>query len=127
MRALRGGIPRALPDHRTANGVQYGRYCRAVVKRLGKLGRDAMPTLEEAGLAVLDLRRLRVEIAAAQARPNRRREVRRLERDRGRLRRQLLDLERRLEELATRDGRGASSLAQYLAAKRATAAAGGTP
>lgn len=117
MRALGGGILRAFKSHKTPEGAAYGAYCRAKQERLGPLGRDALPTLREAGLAVVELRRLSEELEAVRAR-KKRTEVRRIRREQGRLRGQLLSLERRLEELAARNDHGGDLARQLQAAIR---------
>lgn len=113
-RRLAGGIPRALPSHRTHEGAEYGRYCRAILKRLGPLGPEAMPTLRETGLVVLDLQRVRAELETARAK-GRRQEGRRLRREQARLRLTLLSLERHLVGLAGTNGHG-QDLARAIAA-----------
>lgn len=105
MRALRGRIPRALKSHKSREGRAYGAYTRALLKRLGPLGPDAMPTLREAGLCVLDLQRVRSDLETARLR-KRRQDLRRLGREAARLRHSLLALERRLEELSGQNGAG---------------------
>jgi hypothetical protein len=110
VRALRGAIPRALRDHRSAAGVQYGAYARAVVARLGPLPADSRPWLKAAGRLVLDLDALAAEQDAARAvlsngagrraRDRARVQLRQLERRSARLRGQLADAEARLAALA---------------------------
>jgi hypothetical protein len=92
----------------------YRDYLRAKLARLGPLPPDARPLLREAGLLVLDLRRLRLELesAVAHKRPT---VARRIDRRLVPMRTQLLAIEERLEELAQRGDRGqdiASQLAQ---------------
>ena len=109
MRALAGRIPRALKNHRSAEGAAYGRYCRAKLARLGPLSADARPWLKEAGLLVLALARLHQDAEATRAvlangagrraRDRARVQVRQLERRAARLRAALDAAERRLEEL----------------------------
>jgi hypothetical protein len=126
MKGLRGGIPRALRSHRTPEGAAYGTYCRAKLDRLGPLPKDAMPTLREAGLVILELSRIHRESEAPRLR---RRDRARLRRQAVILRSQLVQLEKRLEELA-QDGRhaGAESLEGYLARRYNAASDGhGTP
>lgn len=118
MRALRGAIPRALRNHRGAEGAAYGAYLRAMVGRLGPLGPEARPWLKQAGLLVLALDRLSVEAEATRetlqngagrrARDKARVQLRQLERRAARLRVALEAAERRLEELAgeRRNGSG---------------------
>jgi len=100
VRALAGRIPRAFRTHKTPEGAAYGSYCRAKLARLGPLGKDAMPILRECGIVTIDLARVRADLEAARDKPNRRRQVRQLQRTSASLRGQLLALERRLEELA---------------------------
>ncbi len=101
MRALQGKIPRAFKSHRTPEGAAYGAYCRAKLKRLGPLPKDALPTLREAGVVVIELERLHRD---AQSPRRTRLDRRRLRRETGILRSQLMTLERRLEEIAKSDG-----------------------
>jgi hypothetical protein len=110
VRALSGRIPRGLKDHRSAAGVAYVSYLRALCERWGPFDAVARPTLREAGLTELDLRRCHEQLQVLRAKPNRKRETRRLERDVRRLRVQLVVLERRLQELA----QSRRSLAQAL-------------
>ena len=110
MRALVGRIPRALKNHRSAEGAAYGAYLRAMVARLGSLGPEAGPWLKAAGLLTLDLDRLAQEAEAARvvlsngagrrARDKARVELRQLERRASRLRGALANSEARLEALA---------------------------
>lgn len=110
MRALAGRIPRALRNHRSAEGAAYGAYLRAMVARLGSLSPEARPWLREAGLLVLALARLHEEGevvrqalqngAGRRARDKARVQLGRLERRAARLRASLEAAERRLEELA---------------------------
>jgi hypothetical protein len=97
MRALRDGIPRALKLHDTAEGALYGRYCRALVRRFGKLPADALVTLRDAGLIVVELERLAQDLEVARARKRRRDQVR-IRRQMVILRTQRLTLERHLAE-----------------------------
>lgn len=116
MRALRGGIPRAFENHRSADGYAYGRYARAKVARLGPLPADAAPWLKEAALLTIRLDRLHTEEqevraalrngAGRRAREQARATQARLERRAARLRASLDAAERRLEALASRDGHG---------------------
>jgi len=109
VRRLAGGIPRALPSHRTPEGAAYGSYCRAILRRLGPLGPESMPTLKEAGRVVLELERVNRDAAAAERVRNKRRrdrELARLDRRKWSLRDQLVKLERRLAELAAANGEG---------------------
>jgi len=105
VKRLAGGIPRALPNHRTPEGFRYGTYCRAKLRRLGSLPADALPTLRQAGLLMLELERLPLEAAELRG-PKKRRERMRLRRQLVILRSQFLTLERRLEELAKGNGHG---------------------
>jgi hypothetical protein len=126
MRALRGGIPRALPSHRTRRAFAYRVYCAAKLARLGPLPADARPWLKEAGRLTLDLDALRDEAevvrqvftngAGRRARDTARVKLRQLERRAGRLRVALEAAERRLEELAGSNGSGPGDLAARLAA-----------
>jgi len=103
MKALRGYVPRALDDHRTREALAYRRYVAATMKRLGLSGTpdfDLRVWLREAGRSHLQLDRLHSQLEAALAKPNRRKEARRLERQVWKTRGQLLAIERRLEELA---------------------------
>jgi hypothetical protein len=100
VRALAGRIPRALSNHRSAEGAIYGEYVRAIIARFGPFDAAAKPTLREAGLTELDLRRAHAQLQVLRTKLNRKREARRLERDVRRLRVQLVALERRLQELA---------------------------
>jgi len=99
LRALKGATPRAFTDHRTADGYQYRRYCRAIVERLGKLPDSAQETLRAAGVLAVDLQAIQRDLEHARAR-KRHRDVARLRRQLTPMRTQLLTLERRLEELA---------------------------
>jgi len=101
VRALAGGIPRGLKNHRTPEGFAFGTYVRAKLRRLGPLPADARPLLREAGRLMLDLERLREE--QDQALKRRRLTVaRRIDRRLVPLRTQFLTIEARLEELAGR-------------------------
>jgi hypothetical protein len=100
VRRLRGGIPRALKSHLTPEAYAYRAYVEAMLKRLGPLDRAAMVTLRESGLVTVELTRVRGELEQARAKPNRRREERRLRRVEASLRGQLMAIERRLEEIA---------------------------
>ena len=104
MRALAGRIPRAIKNHRSPAGAAYRTYLQAKLSRLGPLPPDARPLLRQAGLLVLDLARLRVELEAAVAR-KRRSDARRIDWRLVSMRTQLLTLKERLEELA-KNGRG---------------------
>lgn len=118
MRRLRGGIPRAFGNHRSAEGYAYGRYARAKVERLGSLPPDAAPWLKEAALLTLRLDRLHGEEqevqavlkngAGRRAREKSRATLARLERRAARLRLALEAAEARLEELAARERPGPS-------------------
>ncbi len=111
MRRLAGGIPRAFRSHKTPEGSSYGRYLRAKLKRLGPLPEDAMPTLREAGVVVIELERLHRD---AQSPRRTRLDRRRLRRETGILRSQLMTLERRLEEIAKSNGYGHDPLTGLL-------------
>jgi hypothetical protein len=104
VRALAGGIPRALRSHRSAEGALYGAYTRAILARLGELPHDAKPTLKAAGMVVLELERLGADLERARTR-QRRRDQNRIRRQMVILRTQLLTLEKRLEEIAERQPR----------------------
>jgi hypothetical protein len=99
---LRDGLPRFLADHRTSDGQLAGRYIRSLLERLGPLPASARPWLEELGSVMVELREHRrrgqqltgVHISGPGV------EVRRLQRRRMALRSQMLQLERRLEEIA---------------------------
>lgn len=124
MRRLAGGIPRAFRSHRTPEGARYGAYCRAKAKRLGPLPADALPWLKEAGLLTVRLDRLHEEeeairVTLMNGAGRRAREKawamgKGLERRGNRLRAALEAAERRLEELATRDGAGPGLPAEYI-------------
>jgi hypothetical protein len=103
VRALRGGIPRGLPSHRTPEAFQYRGYVQALMMRLGlrrPIDADVRAWLKEAGRSHLALDRLHGELVAALGKPNRKREARRLERLIFKHRGQLLGLEAHLAELA---------------------------
>ena len=102
-RALVGGIPRAFRSHKTPEGAAYRVYCQSMLARLGKLPTSAWPTLREAGRLTIELGAMGEELEAARAR-RRRRDVARLRRAMIPARTQLLNMERRLEELASRNG-----------------------
>ena len=67
-----------MPSHRSAEGVAYREYCLAMQARL-RLGREARPTLREAGLVTLELARLSLEIERHRLKPNAQKLVMRLE------------------------------------------------
>lgn len=103
-RALRspvGVIPRGFPDHRRGAARRYRAYCLAIQARLGPLPAMALPTLREAGRAVVELDRLGEDLERARGR-RRLREVARFRRHQFALREQLVRLERRLEEFSSR-------------------------
>ncbi len=106
MRRLAGGIPRAWRNHKTPEGATYREYCQAIVqgfKRRGlSLPKEGMPTLKEAGMVVIELGRLHRD---AQSPRRTRLERRRLRRESGILRSQLMTLERRLDEIAKSNGK----------------------
>ena len=116
MRALKGGIPRAFPNHRTPKGYEYGHYLRSILKDLGPLPPRVAPTLKEAGLLVIErLPELHAEERVLKAtldglRGKRleraQRRLQRIRRDLRGARSELLSLERRLEELASINGHG---------------------
>lgn len=102
MRALRsaiGVIPRGFPDHRKADARRYRAYCVAIQAQWGPLPPVALPTLREAGRAVVELERLGLDLETARGR-KRRQDAARIRRHQFMLREQLGRLERRLEELA---------------------------
>jgi hypothetical protein len=104
VRALRGGIPRALPSHKTREGWAYRRLIEATRSRLPSLPAAAAPMLREAALATLDLARLRGDLEVLRARRGpgvRRQEERRLRSEIRKTRVQMLLLDRRLDELAS--------------------------
>ena len=130
MRALAGRIPRALRDHRSASGITYGAYLRAMVARLGPLPSDARPWLKQAGLLVLALDALAADVEAARAvlanggrraRDKARATLARLERRQSRARAALESAERRIEELAGEPPQ--LDLARAIAAAQATSGA----
>ena len=133
--SLRGQIPRALKNHRTPKGFQYGEYLRAKVIRLGPLPADARPWLREAGLLTLALTELHREEEAARVlltapgvgsrkRAKVRVVLRQLERRGARLRSNLEAVERRLEDLAGRQNGQRQDLASRLAAHHREAGGG---
>src|SRR5262245_28819890 len=74
MRALRGAIPRAFPDHRRPDARAYAAECRAILCELGPLPRTAMALLREYGLlAAVDLPRVNAEYRTARTDVQRRR------------------------------------------------------
>jgi hypothetical protein len=99
MKALRGGISRAFRDHRTPEARRYRGYCLDFIDRVGALPRSAWPSLKAAGVAVVELDRLTLDLDVARA-GRRRRDQNRIRRQMVILRTQLVTLERRLEELA---------------------------
>ncbi len=115
MRKLAGGIPRAFKSHRTPEGAAYGAYCRAKLKRLGSLPEDALPTLREAGVVVIELGRLHRD---AQSPRRTRLEHRRRRRETRTLRRDLVNLERRLEEIAKSNGKGFDPVTEFAKQRR---------
>ena len=111
MRALRGAIPRAFKRQNTREGHAYGRYCRAKLAQVGPLPPDAMPTLKLAGVLNVEIDLVTEELQAPRL-P--RAERRRLRRHLVILRSQFLTVERRLEEVAQRNGHGpAAALAAF--------------
>ena len=117
LRHKNGVIPRGYPDHRTAQGRLYTSYLRAILDRLGPLPKSANPTLREVGRLVVELEGMGRELAAAKASPKRRMDVNRLRRQMVSMQKNLLKLELRLEDLASKDTE--SSLARYVTEKRA--------
>ncbi len=105
MRALSGGIPRAWRNHKTPEGAAYREYCRAKLEGYRRRGlslpKDGLPTLREAGVVVIELERLHRD---AQSPRRTRLDRRRLRRETGILRSQLMTLERRLDEIAKSNG-----------------------
>ena len=77
-----------------------------------------MPTLREAGRLAVDLNAAGYELDAAR-RAKRRKDVARLRRQLTSMRGQFLTLERRLEEMASKDTQE-SSITEYIRNKRAT-------
>ena len=110
MRALRGGIPRAFKSHKTPEGEAYGDYCRALLARVGTLPRSAMPTLKAAGHLVVELDRLTTDLDTARQ-GRRKRDQNRIRRAMVIARTQLLNVEKRLEELAKTRPRGSFAAA----------------
>lgn len=114
-RVMKYGEPRALPEHRSRDGYAYRRYCQHWLARA--LPPEALPTLREAGLANLDLARLRGDLEQLGARTGggvRRKEARRLRAEIRKARIQLVLLERRLEKLASRNGHRTPTLAEVI-------------
>jgi hypothetical protein len=109
-RLLKHGEPRALADHRSRDGYAYRQYCQAWLARAGgALPREALSTLREAGLVMLDLSRLRADLEGLRARRGggvRRKEERRLRTELRKTRVQQVFLERRLESLMVANGHG---------------------
>jgi hypothetical protein len=97
-----GVIPRGFPDHRTMDAKRYRTYCLAQQAAWGPFPAIALPTLREAGRAAVELERLGHDLEAFRLR-NRRREAARTRKQQFMLREQLARLERRLEELSTKD------------------------
>ncbi len=98
MNALRDRIPRALRNHKTPEGYEYGTYCRGVLDRLGPLPKDARPILREAGLVSIDLMRARRELEKLRLRPRKNQKaIQRHAKEIHHLRLVLMHLERRLE------------------------------
>jgi hypothetical protein len=120
MKALRGRIPRAFPDHRRVEAQKYRHYVEAVEAHWGPLPAVAQVVVREAGRAAVELERLGMDLEAAR-RGNRRGDASRVRRQQFMLREQLGRLERRIEELAgRRTGQTADPLADV---KRAVEAA----
>jgi hypothetical protein len=99
MRRLKGAIPRAFKDHRSAEARIYTDVLRSVVDRLGELPKGARPTLREFGRAVLALEDLAEEYTREKSR-GRITVMRRIRREQSRLRLSMLALEKRLEQFA---------------------------
>ena len=119
MRALAGGIPRAFKSHKTPEGHAYRLYVTAIVRRLGDLPADARPTLREVGRLSVELAALGFELEQARTR-KRRREVSRLRRAMVPMRTQLVNMERRLEELARSNGHRRTPMAALAEEPEAT-------
>lgn len=118
MRGLSGGIPRAFQSHRTANGATYGRFLRGVLKRLGPLPEDAIPTLKELGRLTVDLDRLHDELQAALAKQDGK-AARAIRSQRNQAQKQLRGLQRSVERMVPRRQSRPASIAELAAAKRA--------
>jgi hypothetical protein len=103
MHALKPGgvrIPRAYRDHRRVDGIRYRVYVTALLARLGgPLDAAAMGTVRQAGILSVELENMGRELEEAKRR-RRRRDLGRLRRQMIPMRSQLLNYERRLEELA---------------------------
>ena len=93
-RGLRGRIPRAFADHRTAKGHAYRREYAAIVARFPGLPPAAERWVKEAALAAVEL-----DLAAEAQEHATPRTAASLGHLRARLRQQLLDLEERLAAL----------------------------
>jgi hypothetical protein len=128
MRRLRGGIPRALGNHRSRMAIQYRRYCLATVARYGPLPADAARWLKEAGLLTLSLDQLHADVESARAvltngagrraREMARVQLRQFERRGSRLRASLEAAEKRLEALVTGQGQDLARSMEMNAALR---------
>src|SRR5258708_3062846 len=124
MRALSGGIPRGFRGHRSHDGREYRAYCRSFIAQHGQLPAYATPTLREAGRCSVELGRLGLALDDALTR-RRRRDAARIRRQLVTLRSQLVNRERRLEEVAkTRPGSFAAAATR---AARGEPRPGGTP
>ncbi len=118
LRHKNGQLPRGYADHRTSEGRLYTSYLRAILDRLGPLPKSADPTLRDVGRLVVELEGMGLELAAAKSSPKRRMDVNRLRRQMVAMQKNLLKLELRLEDLASKDTQ-VSSLTEYIRAKRA--------
>ena len=102
MRALsarKGVIPRGYPDHRRAEAWRYRAYCTAIQAAWGPLPPVALLALREAGRIAVELERLGNDLETARRR-KRRKDASRIRRQQTSMRAQLLNYERRIEELA---------------------------
>lgn len=117
MRLLKGGIPRALRNHKTREGREYRAYLTALEARLGPLPPSARPFQREAGLVVVELVRVADEQQRAVAR-RRLTEARRLRRTQTGLGRELRRLEARLEQLAATSAPSPTQVAAAIMATR---------
>jgi hypothetical protein len=101
---MTSGVPRGYANHKSPEAWRYRQFCLAKVARYGKLSGDALIILREAALCTIELERLHTQAEHAHLK-NRRRDASRLARTIASARKQLLDLERRLEELAVHGNR----------------------
>ena len=122
------GLPRVLRNHSSPEGAAASEYLHGLVERYGIAlppPRALMEPIREAGLAFVDLRRLRADLEGLRARTGggvRRKEERKLRSEIRKTRVQLLLFERRLEALAARIDRKPTSGADLLALHRAPGA-----